>query len=73
MTSLTEVSWLGKKVPVRSEKLKLCLVKVGQLENELRRVEGGEAKSKVYEQLLMECQDAMQIVREDISAEEVQL
>ncbi len=71
VTSLTEVTWLGKKLPVRSEKLKLCLVKVGQLESELGRVEGGEEKTKVYEQLLMECQDALQIVREEISAEEV--
>ena len=71
MTSLTEVTWLGKKLPVRSERLKLSLVKLQQVEGELGREEGGQKKMEVYEQLLMECQDTMQIVREEISSEPV--
>ena len=50
------------------------LIKLQQLEGELRgrrTAEGDEGKMEMYEQLLMECQDAMQIVREDIAAETV--
>lgn len=70
-SSLTEVTWLGKKVPVKSEKLRVGFVKLQQLEGELSRVEGGENKMEVYERLLMECQDAMQLVRDELGAESV--
>ena len=68
-SSLTEVTWLGKKVPVKSEKLRVGFVKLQQLEGELSRAEGGEAKMDVYERLLMECQDAMQMVRIELGPE----
>jgi hypothetical protein len=70
-SSLTEVTWLGKKVPVKSEKLRVGFVKLQQLEGELSRAEVGEAKMDVYERLLMECQDAMQMVREELGPEPV--
>ena len=70
-SSLTEVTWLGKKVPVKSEKLRVGFVKLQQLEGELSRAEGGEAKMDVYERLLMECQDAMQMVRDELGPEPV--
>lgn len=67
-SSLTEVTWLGKKLPVRSERLRLSLVKLQQMEGELGR---GEGRMEAYEGLLMECQDAMQIVRDELNAETV--
>ena len=70
-SSLTEVSWLGKKLPVRSEKLRVSLIKLQQFEGQLSRVQTSEEKMDVYEKLLMECQDAMQIVRDEIAAEKV--
>ena len=70
-SSLTEVTWLGKKVPVKSEKLRVGFVKLQQLEGELSRAEGGDAKMDVYERLLMECQDAMQLVRDELGPEPV--
>ena len=76
-SSLTEVTWLGKKLPVKSERLRVSLVKLQQVEGELGRGggEGGgggeEGRMEVYERLLMECQDTMQIVRDEISAEMV--
>jgi len=70
--SLTEVVWLGRKLPVRSERLRVSLVKLQQLEGELgRREEGTEEKVEVYERLLMEYQDAMQIMRDELAAEMV--
>ena len=46
-------------------------MKLQQLEGELSRAEGGEAKMDVYERLLMECQDAMQMVRDELGPEPV--
>ena len=68
-SSLTEVSWLGKKVPVKSEKMRVGFIKLQQLEGEVSRVEGSEGKMEVYERLLMECQDTMQLVRDEVAAE----
>ena len=60
-------------MPVRNERLRVGLIKLQQLEGELGRTQGGGGveKMEMYEQLLMECQDAMQIVREDIAVETV--
>lgn len=70
-TSLTEISWLGKKVPVRSERLRVSLVKLQLVEGELGRSGEVDRKIEVYETLLMECQDTMQLAREEISSETV--
>ena len=56
---------------MKSEKLRVGFVKLQQLEGELSRAEGGEAKMDVYERLLMECQDAMQMVRDELGPEPV--
>ena len=70
-TSLSEVVWQDQRLPVKNEKLRVGLIKLHQLEGELGRMEGGSEKMEMYEQLLMECQDVMQIVREDLVAETV--
>ena len=49
----------------------MSLVKLQLVEGELGRAEGAEGKVNVYEKLLMECQDAMQAVRDEISSEKV--
>ena len=78
-SSLSEVTWQDQRLPVRNEKLRVGLIKLQQMEGELRgrKTEGeeeeGSEKMEMYEQLLMECQDTMQIVREDITAEVVSL
>lgn len=51
----------------------MSLVKLQQLEGQLSKEESGEEKMEMYEKLLMECQDAMQIVRDDIAAEKVSI
>ena len=55
-------------MPVRSEKVRVSLVRLQQVEGEL--VTGGD-KMEVYERLLMECQDALQVTREELSSEQV--
>ena len=59
------------RVPVKSEKLRVGFVKLQQLEGELSRAESSENKMEVYERLLMECQDAMQLVRDELGVESV--
>ena len=73
-TSLSEVTWREQRLPVKNEKLRVSLIKLQQMEGELRgkrSADEGSEKMEMYEQLLMECQDAMQIVREDIATETV--
>ena len=72
-TSLTEVTWLGKKVPVRSERLRVSLVKLQLVEGELGREAEPEKNMEVYETLLMECQDTMQLAREELTTETVRI
>ena len=67
-SSLTEITWLGQKVPVRSEKVRVSLVKLQQVEGELV---GGGDMMEAYERLLAECQDALQVTKEELSSEQV--
>ncbi len=41
------------------------------MEGELGRTEGAEGKMELYENLMMESQDTIQIVRDEITAEKV--
>ena len=69
--SLSEVTWREQQVPVRNEKLRVALIKLQQLEGEIGRVEGSSEKMELYEQLMMDVQDSIQIVREDLASETV--
>ena len=70
-SSLTEVAWLGKQLPVKNERLRVSLVKLQQMVGDALRWGGGGGgggeQLRLYEALLMECQDAMQIVRDEIN------
>lgn len=63
--SLSEVQWHGRTIPIKNERVRLSLVKLHQMFSDLRREEGPE-KMNVYDNLLMECQDAMQLVRDEL-------
>ena len=71
-SSLTEVTWQGKQLPVKSAKLRVSLVKVHQLVTDLGRLDGEEDKLSTYDKLLMEVQSALQIAHDDLSVETVQ-
>ena len=68
---MTEVVWQGKAVPVKSERVRLSLVKLQQMAGEVERVAETEEKMRLYEALLMECQDGIQSVRDDLNQEAV--
>ena len=68
--SLTDVQWNGRLIPVKNERVRLSLVKLQQMSGDLRREEG-PGKMNVCESLLMECQDAMQLVRDELYQDSV--
>ena len=70
-SALTEVVWQGKSVPVKSERVRLSLVKLQQMVGEVERVVDTEEKMRLYEALLMECQDGIQLVRDDLNLDMV--
>ena len=73
MLALDEIQWQGKTVPVKNERVKLSLVKVNQMVSEVRREEDASLKAAKYEKILMECQEAIQFVREDINTDNVSI
>ena len=68
--SLSDVQWNGRLIPVKNERVRLSLVKLQQMSGDLRREEG-PGKMNVCESLLMECQDAMQLVRDELYQDSV--
>ncbi|KAH7950433.1 hypothetical protein HPB49_023888 [Dermacentor silvarum] len=68
-SSLSEVTWLGRTVPVRHEKVRLFLLAAQEAPRELAQAPDIEAKIAVHERLLFDCKDALQLLREDLRAE----
>lgn len=68
-SSLSEVTWLGRTVPVRHEKVRLFLLAAQEAPRELAQAPDIEAKIAVHERLLFDCKDALQLLREDLRVE----
>ncbi|XP_077526149.1 signal recognition particle 68 [Haemaphysalis longicornis] len=68
-SSLSEVTWLGRTVAVRHEKVRLLLLAAQEAPRELAQAPDLEAKIAVHERLLFDCKDALQLLREDLRAE----
>ncbi|KAL1438449.1 hypothetical protein MTO96_048062 [Rhipicephalus appendiculatus] len=68
-SSLSEVTWLGRTVPVRHEKVRLFLLAAQEAPRELAQAPDIEAKIAVHERLLFDCKDALQLLREELRAE----
>ena len=69
--SLTEVQWKGESVPIRNQQVRVALIKINQTVSEVRKEESVEEKMILYEQLLMDCQDAVQMIRDDMNQDKV--
>ena len=70
-SSLTEVQWQGKSIPVKNERIRVSLIKLNQLVSEVGRTEEREKKMTLFERLLMECQDSTQLVRDELNQDSV--
>ncbi|KAF8771648.1 Signal recognition particle subunit SRP68 like protein [Argiope bruennichi] len=64
--TLSEVEWRNRKIPVRHEKIRLFLLNVQDSQMQVEQAADLQAKIAVYEHLLMECKDAIQVVRDEI-------
>ncbi|XP_076366392.1 signal recognition particle 68 [Tachypleus tridentatus] len=68
--TLSEVTWLGRTVPVKQEKVRVFLLNAQEVENEVKRAPDLTTKIEVYERLLMECKDALQILRDELKSDQ---
>lgn len=68
--TLSEVTWLGRTVPVRQEKVRVFLLNVQESEVEVNKAPDLEAKIAVYERLLLECKDALQVLRDELKGDQ---
>ncbi|GFT62574.1 signal recognition particle subunit SRP68, partial [Nephila pilipes] len=64
--TLSEVEWRNRKIPVRHEKIRLFLLNVQDTQMQVEQAADLQAKIAVYEHLLMDCKDAIQVVRDEM-------
>ncbi|OQR72147.1 signal recognition particle 68 kDa protein-like [Tropilaelaps mercedesae] len=68
--TLKEVTWLGRTLPVRHEKVRLLLVFWDECCQELKQCEVADERVAIYERFLMELKDCLQVVKEEVKAQE---
>lgn len=64
--TLSEVTWRGRTVPVKFEKVRLFLTNVKEAEKTLDSDTYSRSRFTMYEKLLMECKDALQVLRDEL-------
>ncbi|XP_033097462.1 signal recognition particle subunit SRP68-like [Anneissia japonica] len=67
--TLSEVTWRGRTVPVKSEQIRGFFLSVQESDKEVAAAEDVESKISVYESLLMGCKDALQILRDELKTD----
>ena len=66
--SLLEVTWRGRSVPVRSEKVRVFLLAVEGLEASLAKATENDARLSVYETILLDCKESILSLKEELLA-----
>jgi len=64
--TLQDVEWRGRKMAVKHEKVRMFLLSHQESEQELTKAEEAEAKIEIYESLLLDCKDALQVLRDEL-------
>ena len=72
-SSLTEITWKGKTVPVKDELVRSFILHSNESQQEVERAENFENKMAVYDQLLMECKDGLQSLKDEMKPDQVRL
>ncbi|KAL7640248.1 UNVERIFIED_CONTAM: hypothetical protein RMT77_009662 [Armadillidium vulgare] len=65
-STLSEVSWKGRTLAVKHEKVRLFLLNEGLIHEELTKTSKPEERVEMLDKLLMDCKDSIQIIREDL-------
>lgn len=68
-STLSEVTWKGRTLAVKHEKVRLFLLNEGLIHEELDRTDEADERVRRLDKLLMECKDAIQLVRDDLKAD----
>jgi signal recognition particle subunit SRP68 len=68
---LSEVQWRGRSLPVKPEKVRSCLAADQELKESFERSMDNQAKIAVIENLLMDCKDAISLVKEELKNDPV--
>lgn len=69
--AMTEVSWRGHTVPVKNEKVRSFILHAQQSARELERADTVDSKLTLYDNLLMECKDALQAIKDELKGDTV--
>ncbi|KAK7007750.1 signal recognition particle subunit srp68, partial [Halocaridina rubra] len=64
--TLSEVTWKGRTLAVKHEKVRLFLLNVGLIHEELEKTSSSDDCVNMLDKLLFECKDALQIIRDDL-------
>jgi len=64
--TLQDIDWKGRKMAVKQEKVRLFLLSYQESGQELARAKDSNAKLSIYENLLLQSKDAIQVLREDL-------
>ncbi|KAF7213173.1 signal recognition particle subunit SRP68 [Nothobranchius furzeri] len=68
-TTMSEVEWRGRTVPVKIDKARIFLLGLADNEAAIAQAANEETKEHLYESLLAECRDTIQAVREELKSE----
>ncbi|XP_046550007.1 signal recognition particle subunit SRP68-like [Haliotis rubra] len=69
--TLSEITWQGRTVPVKTESVRVFLLNIQESSKELESAENNETKVSIYESLLKECIDAQQALRDALQDDQV--
>uniref|UniRef100_A0A2K5C075 Signal recognition particle subunit SRP68 n=1 Tax=Aotus nancymaae TaxID=37293 RepID=A0A2K5C075_AOTNA len=64
--TMSEVEWRGRTVPVKIDKVRIFLLGLADNEAAIVQAESEETKERLFESMLSECRDAIQVVREEL-------
>ncbi|CAH1793893.1 unnamed protein product, partial [Owenia fusiformis] len=67
--SFSELQWRGRTVPVGNEQVRAFLLNLQESEKELQETEDTESKVSIYESLLKECIEALQVMRDELKGD----
>uniref|UniRef100_UPI00358E9AD2 signal recognition particle subunit SRP68-like isoform X1 n=1 Tax=Myxine glutinosa TaxID=7769 RepID=UPI00358E9AD2 len=68
--TMSEVTWRGRTVPVRLDKVRVFLLSLEENEAALVQAHTDDARERLYERLLVECRDVIQVMREELKADQ---
>jgi signal recognition particle subunit SRP68 len=65
---LREVTWKGKKIPIKNEKLRVCILSAQEVNYELEKTETFDGKMSVYDKLFICYGDAVKIIKDEFAS-----